>query len=125
MTERQYQSLGQLFRWLPVAFLRNGACIGSDYQAAMLFGIVCPFGDILLHPSNIESKTCFQIPGTIVTSPLPPLQRNRYIAGCVAGFNTDLLIATPAQNHEILRSGTWATIRAARKIGTPRIILLP
>jgi hypothetical protein len=104
--------------------MRNGVCIGSDYQATKLFEIILPLGEILNHPSNIPSKTQY-VAGPIMHNPLPPLERDRYIAGCMPGFRTDLLIATPAQDVEILRSGTWATVRYARKCGIPRIILLP
>jgi hypothetical protein len=46
------------------------------------------------------------------------LERNRMIvAAC------DLLIAAPLQDTEILRSGTWATVRYARKAGKQVILL--
>ena len=37
----------------------------------------------------------------------------------------DVLIATPRTREEELRSGTWATIRRARKAGKPVFILWP
>lgn len=48
-----------------------------------------------------------------------PLARNQEIVAAV-----DILIAAPEKDLEELRSGTWATIRYARKRGIP-IILLP
>jgi hypothetical protein len=42
--------------------------------------------------------------------PLPYLQRNHAVVD-----DTEVLIATPAQQHETLRSGAWATVRYARK----------
>ena len=50
---------------------------------------------------------------------LPPLVRNARIVQAA-----DLLIAAPEQDIEQLRSGTWATVRAARKKGIPVIMLL-
>jgi hypothetical protein len=38
---------------------------------------------------------------------------------------TDILIACPATKEEELRSGTWATVRYARKQGKPVVILEP
>lgn len=35
------------------------------------------------------------------------------------------LLATPAGFEEELRSGTWATIRCARRLGRPRVIIWP
>ena len=52
---------------------------------------------------------------------LPPkdyLDRNHDIVD-----QTDLLIATPKENTEVLRSGTWATIRYAKKINKPTWII--
>lgn len=50
----------------------------------------------------------------------PPLIRNRDIVN--AG---ELLIATPKLDVEEQRSGTWAAIRYARKIGKPIILIYP
>lgn len=36
-----------------------------------------------------------------------------------------LLLSTPATEHEVLRSGTWTTLRYARKIERPFKIILP
>ena len=37
----------------------------------------------------------------------------------------DVLVATPGQKEEQIRSGTWATIRYARKIRKQIIIVYP
>ncbi len=42
--------------------------------------------------------------------PFPYLVRNKHIT-----MTTGLLIATPAENHQVLRSGTWSTVRYADK----------
>ena len=124
MNDHQYRALGQLFRWLPITLFRHGDCVGSDYEAHQLLRIVDSSVKIHIHPSDITQKRAF-VQGDRVYRPLEPLSRNRYIAGCLAEFPVDLLIATPYEDHEIVRSGTWSTVRYARKIGTPRIILLP
>ena len=38
---------------------------------------------------------------------------------------SDTIIAFPASAEEVIRSGTWATIRYARKTKTPLHIILP
>ena len=56
----------------------------------------------------------------VVHDPMDPLVRDRIIAG-----RCDHLLAAPATVNEVLRSGTWATVRYARKAGKPVTILLP
>ena len=51
---------------------------------------------------------------------LPPLVRNHKIVGAV-----HLLIATPKTDKEELRSGTWATIRYAKKVRLSTCIVYP
>lgn len=48
----------------------------------------------------------------------PPLVRNKIIVN-----DTDILIAAPFTDTEELRSGTWATIRFARKVRKPVVML--
>lgn len=136
MTQRQNDALYQLFVWYDAIsldlMLRHGDCIGADKQAHDIFTIMLgkSTDNVFIHPGfnparpNDESKSAF-CEGRLVTTVLPYLRRDRYIAGCVAGFNTDLLIAAPNTDYEVLRSGTWSTVRYARAATTPRIILLP
>jgi hypothetical protein len=48
------------------------------------------------------------------------LPRNKNIVRATAS-----LIATPFEFVEILRSGTWSTVRFARKLGKPVFLILP
>lgn len=50
----------------------------------------------------------------------PPLKRNYDIVDAC-----DILLAAPRTLTEELRSGTWATIRYARKTGKKYLILAP
>lgn len=63
----------------------------------------------------------FKVRPTIKKHPAgrDPLKRDRKIVAIV-----DVLIAAPKTDKEVLRSGTWATIRYARKKSIP-IITLP
>lgn len=49
-----------------------------------------------------------------------PLSRNKFIAK-----ECDHLLVTPFEMEEVLRSGTWATVRYARSFGKPITIILP
>lgn len=103
--------------------LRHGDCVGVDVQAACLadsLGI-----PTFSHPGfspKYPDDTRFRAfhKSTTIYDPKPFLERDEDIARNVA-----VLIACPLESKEVLRSGTWATIRYARKAGTPRIILLP
>ena len=52
--------------------------------------------------------------GTIVKEPQPYLQRNHNIVN-----ECDMLVAFPSTSNEVLRSGTWSTIRYAKKAKKP------
>lgn len=51
---------------------------------------------------------------------IPYLQRNKVIVD-----RCGVLVAAPGEAQEQLRSGTWSTIRYARRVGRPVIMVLP
>ena len=55
-----------------------------------------------------------------VRDPLPYLERNRAIVDAC-----DILIACPKGMQEEQRSGTWATVRYARRRDRPIVIVWP
>jgi hypothetical protein len=55
-----------------------------------------------------------------LAAPMPPLARDLLIVK-----SCDRLLACPGTMTEIIRSGTWATVRMARKAGRPITIVLP
>jgi len=86
----------------------HGDCIGADWQAGSMAWVLGY--QIVLHPPEDDSKRAFFSTYTVIREPLPYLDRNRIIVD-----ETRLLIATPKEEHEVVRSGTWMTIRYARK----------
>lgn len=97
--------------------LVHGDCLGADAQAhaiARRLGL-----EAVAYPANIPGMRAFTDAGTMA-SPAPPLERNKRIVGACG-----LLIATPARSVEEQRSGTWATIRYARRQGKHVIIIWP
>jgi hypothetical protein len=92
----------------------HGACVMQDDQfdslahSMGLTRFVFPSN----HPTKSALSTCLARGGRIYESrePMHPLKRNPLIVQASNRF-----IATPKEQHEVLRSGTWATIRYARK----------
>lgn len=97
----------------------HGDCVGADKEAndiAKLFP--CDVIEINIHPPICNKKRAY-CKGTYTYPTKPYLIRNRDIVNC-----SDLLIVCPS-GKEVLRSGTWATVRYARGIGKSIIIIYP
>ena len=103
-----------------ISAAHHGCCIGADSE----FHFICVDLEIPIigHPPIKKSKVDANVFGTLnmVNEPLEYLERNRKIVEVC-----DLLLAAPAQNTEILRSGTWSTIRYAKKVNIPVVIFFP
>jgi hypothetical protein len=96
----------------------HGDCIGADNDAHQIAATHNYF--IVLHPPTNPSKRAFNIGAHKIMEKHDYLVRNRHIVD-----STDILIATPGEMTEQLRSGTWSTIRYARKRNKKVIILYP
>jgi hypothetical protein len=89
--------------------LVHGDCIGADAQAhniALELGLV-----VKKRPCTLRYKRAFTAGGEVVAPPEAPLDRNHKIVD-----DGKVLLATPQSYQEERRSGTWATIRYARKL---------
>lgn len=97
---REYYRPGRTFH--------HGDCVGKDEAAAKLareLGYV-----IVSHPAT-GTKLRAYVPADELREPLPPLERNRVIVdSCL------VLLAVP-DGAELPRSGTWSTVRYARRVG--------
>lgn len=87
----------------------HGDCIGADEQFHRLLELMFPYIKIIIHPPDNPKKRAFCV-GDLTLPMKPYLDRNHDIVD-----SSDYLIATPKENEEVLRSGTWATIRYASK----------
>ena len=117
MTEAQKNIIKKILQTFNVAEIHSGDCIGADadfYDIAFFLNLRC-----IGHIPNNDSKRAFKQYNEIC-EPKPYLVRNWDIVN-----GSDLLLATPKENEEQLRSGTWTTIRNAKKIGLPLIIVFP
>jgi hypothetical protein len=97
----------------------HGDCIGSDKVAHDVIAELFPHTRIIIHPPLIRTKRAF-CAGHEERPIRDYLIRNRYIVS-----ETDALFATPKEMKEELRSGTWSTVRFARKVGGHVRILYP
>lgn len=98
---------------------RHGDCIGADEEAHNIAAEVLGEERIYIHPPADNKKQAF------CESPhiLPPreyLTRNLNIVRA-----SDIVIAAPKSEIEELRSGTWSTVRRAREMNRPVMILQP
>jgi len=86
----------------------HGMCVGSDEQAHYI--ITTKNIKTIGHPPKYK-KFEAKCKCDITTKPFDYLERNKHIVD-----DTDILVATPDVKEKI-RSGTWSTIRYARKKG--------
>lgn len=103
-----------------IQYFGHGGCIGADIQAhkiARSLGI-----SVRVWPPINKSKfawDCMKDADRVEPAD-EYLLRNNKIA-----FFTDKLIATPRSREEEMRSGTWATVRYARKYRKHIYLILP
>lgn len=87
----------------------HGDCVGADAEAHSLArsrGYA-----VVVHPPTNPAKRA-NLVGDATRPAKAYLDRNRDIVDA-----TDVLVAAPGEEEEKLRSGTWSTIRYARKVG--------
>ena len=110
MTQRQRVTIRYLFSELKLTKLHHGGERHADAEAHRL--AIGMGAYVVVHPGlafNLDSDC---LGANLVLEAKPNLVRNGDIV--LAGI--DGLIAAPAQSNEILRSGTWSTVRRARKL---------
>ncbi len=126
MTELQEHSVHVLILQQRPTSVHHGDCIGSDavfheiiewYTRPRRSGHECA---IVIHPPRSDAKRAFKKGTGITHPPKPYIQRNHDIVD-----DSDVLIATPGEDNEVLRSGTWATIRYARMKKKLVYVVLP
>lgn len=95
----------------------DGDCIGADDQA---YNVVPKHIRKVGHPCNLPKYRVFNEHDH--THPIsPPLVRNRVIVR-----SSNVMIAAPKEYEEQFKgSGTWATIRYARRAKKPLFIVWP
>ena len=105
----------------------HGGCIGADEDAhTILLEIRQHEGlemvGIEVHPAKVPKRLQAQLHTgvCVLHKPKPPLKRNMdMVKEC------DVLIACPKEDHEVQRSGTWTTVRYAKKYNKEVIVIGP
>lgn len=117
MTEAQ-RNIVDLLLSGQVTCVHHGDCVGADAQfhdIAEARGI-----EIVIHPPVDDRLRAFKQATEYTWAPRPYLERNRDIVD-----DSDYLIATPAEDVDPGKGGTWYTIRYARDAGKPVVVVLP
>lgn len=109
LTANQYMSYHTMFH--------HGDCMGADEEA---HNIVSQYEGlcIVVWPPSVANKRAF-CNGDSIQPVQGYLERNQSIVD-----TSDYLIAAP-KGPEELRSGTWSTVRKARKKGIPIAVVYP
>src|SRR5262245_1096531 len=117
MTERQKSALRDLMASNSGVVLHHGDAIGADAEAHDI-AVELDCG-IVIHPPAKVTQRAFKI-AWLIRGLKPYLDRNKVIVR-----ETSFLIAAPAMEIEQLRSGTWSTVRHARRMGCSEHLLVP
>jgi hypothetical protein len=117
MTKWQIQFVFDELMALPIHEAHHGMCVGADatFDEMLSYTHATVYG----HPANMPGLRAACPMVEVEHKPKPPLERNRDIVDA-----SDWLIAAP-KGPEEQRSGTWATVRYARKLGRPITIVWP
>lgn len=126
MTARQHSIVKQIMEQFSPDLVTHGACIGADaefHELALYFGVPV----IEVWPANLPKLRAKLLePGlmdrsiVIMKEPQPPLDRNWDIVR-----EADLVVACPDSVQEVLRSGTWTTVRYAEQLNKTIKVIKP
>ncbi len=119
MTPAQIATLYTLLRDLSPEELHHGDCIGADAEAHAEARRTKSPPFIVGHPPIKPDKRAW-CECDLLLPEEDYLARNRKIVDVCF-----LLIATPKEFEEQQRSGTWSTVRYAKKTGKQFVIILP
>jgi hypothetical protein len=129
LTDNQRKTLEKTFKLFETNFknfhLLHGDCVGVDCEAHCLYLRMNFGGKIIIFPpkNNIKRAYCtsLQSSQTIILPEEEYLVRNKNIVQ-----NADILIACPKEeNGEMIRSGTWFTVRYAKNFYNKIILIRP
>lgn len=99
----------------------HGDCVGADlefHRMAVNRGVL----KIVVHPPVMSTYRAFVPPAQVhrMMEPRPYLERNKAIVD-----ESRVLVAAPGSEVMHSRGGTWSTVRYARKIKVPTIVVPP
>jgi hypothetical protein len=109
MTFQQCMAFMRLMRELGPTEFHHGDCIGADALAAKMVLSNFPDCKVICHPPIYTNKQA-NVGGHEVLPRKSYLDRNRDIVDA-----SEVMVATPKEKEEQVRSGTWYTVRYARR----------
>lgn len=118
MTTRQKQVVGSLLRTLRPNTVHHGDCIGADADFHDLSRFLIKGVIVHIHPPINKSKQA-NCEGDISEIRKDYLVRNKNIVD-----SSSVMIGTP-KGIEELRSGTWSTIRYAKRKKVKTYVIYP
>lgn len=121
MTKQQMDLVRACLTLGKPAIIRHGAAFGADREFHAIWREELPkrFADVW--PADDKSVKLFDRQDNVSINPvLPPLQRNEEIVK-----RSKFMIATPHSQQEEQKSGTWMTVRCARRLEKPALIIWP
>lgn len=119
MTRHQARSFRVFIQTIMPDEFHHGDCIGADKDAHEIVKLVAPDCVMVGHPPSDPTRRAF-CKFDKVMSEKPYLTRNRAIVKA-----SNVMCATPGEDKEVLRSGTWSTIRNARAAKKRLTIIFP
>lgn len=119
LTESQFAAFLKVMSQITITEFHHGDCVGADAEIATFLKQEQPSIRIISRPCTITKARAYT-DADETHEPIGPLDRNRLIVDGV-----DLMVAFPGKMKEQQRSGTWYTIRYARKQGVPLMIFWP
>ncbi len=124
MTKEQKESFHSLIDAVSVKEFLHGDCVGSDEEAHNMVHELIEIAKgedikIVGHPPKYKGYRAY-CKCDVLLKPKEYLARNKDIVD-----NSEILIATSATDKEKLRSGTWSTVRYARKKNKLIYIIFP
>jgi hypothetical protein len=118
MTPAQVRIFVELLIQRCPAELHAGDCTGADEQAAHI-AVALRIPVICHPPTDQKQRAHFKYYASHEPA-APYLERNHRIVD-----RTTFLIACPKEEHQILRSGTWATVRYALGFHRRVVLIFP
>jgi hypothetical protein len=119
MTEKQREKLRMILQFYDAEeTFHHGDCVGSDKEAHDL--AAARKMRIHVHPPDNDKARAHCYGAHETSEPKPYIERNHDIVDAC-----NPIVATPETHEEELRSGTWATVRYARKKGKTVITIWP
>lgn len=117
MSDSQKENFVLLLQKMGMTEFHHGDCLGADAEAHAIVREFFPNVRIVIHPPKSNSLQAHCV-GDESKEPLGYIVRDKNIVDAV-----EFLFAAPLRTQEQVRSGTWTTVRYARKTSRLHLVL--